>query len=386
MKNKPKFTHKKKLAVALMLVSTSALAWCPPHLYRHLRVLPHFESAKATLNGLITTWDATLQAQMASDNERLLSAIHVFTKQKALSTQDNNTAIKNNMQSVATAMNVMQTANQVKDAAYTYGAQFGQGYDPCGTLTTRQIIVGANAVAQEEASARAVTEVHAGSGKVGDPAQVQNNMIADHQQNYCTAEQAKSGLCASAGPMAGKNLSFAVFNEEAKDGDDTYKAKNSFINNLVGLPTNAIPKEIGGTPAGQAAQLASMEKDAVYSIPVTILKEIQMSKTPSGDHVNAGISTMGLLEREVGKYAGNNTNYENWTKVMAAQNEHGVLIELLKVKSLNLALLSKQYRQQELMEAGLASLVASTAKQNQVQKAKDSQQNASSTNISGAIK
>ena len=95
---------------------------------------------------------------------------------------------------------------------------------------------------------------------------------------------------------------------------------------------------------------------------------------------------MGLFEREVGKYAGNNVNYENWNKVMAAQNEHGVLIELLKVKSLNLALLSKQYRQQELMEAGLASLVASTAKQNQVQKAKDSQQNASSTNISGAIK
>ena len=219
----------------------------------------------------------------------------------------------------------------------------------------------------------------------GDPAQIQNSMIADHQQNYCTAEQAKSGLCASAGPMAGKNLNFAVFNEEAKDGDDIYKAKNSFINNLVGLPTNAIPKEIGGTPAGQAAQLASMEKDAVYSIPIAILKEIQMGKTSTAKGVNVGISSMALLSKEVSKYGGNSTNYDAWNKVISGQNEHGLMIEILKIDALNLAMLGKQYRQQQMMEAGLASLVASIAKQNQLNKVKSSQQTASETNISGAI-
>ena len=61
------------------------------------------------------------------------------------------------------------------------------------------------------------------------------------------------------------------------------------------------------------------------------------------------------------------------------------MIEILKIDALNLAMLGKQYRQQQMMEAGLASLVASTAKQNQLNKVKSSQQTASETNISGAI-
>ena len=154
---------------------------------------------------------------------------------------------------------------------------------------------------------------------------------------------------------------------------------------MVGLPTNAIPKEIGGTPAGQAAQLASMEKDAVYSIPIAILKEIQMGKTSTAKGVNVGISSMALLSKEVSKYGGNSTNYDAWNKVISGQNEHGLMIEILKIDALNLAMLGKQYRQQQMMEAGLASLVASTAKQNQLNKVKSSQQTASETNISGAI-
>jgi hypothetical protein len=43
---------------------------------------------------------------------------------------------------------------------------------------------------------------------------------------------------------------------------------------------------------------------------------------------------------------------------MAAQNERGALVELLKIKALDLAIQEKQYRQYESMEAQLASLVS----------------------------
>lgn len=377
--------NKIKVAVVLAIVSTPALAWwCPP--YFNEWVTPVFNSARATLKGLVNSWDRTLQAELKYENERLLSALNVFVKQKALATQDNNNALKNTMQATASAMNMIQKSDQIKEAAYTYGPQFGQGYDPCGVLTTRTVIVGASDESRNAASIRATTEVYAGSGKASDPAVAQEQMIKDHQEKYCTSAQVSSGLCSKEGALSGKNLTFATFLEESKDGGDIYNAKTSFINNIVGLPTRTIPKELGDTPAGQAALMASMEKDSLYSIPISILKEIQMDRTPTGDEVNVGTSPMALMKTEVERYTGNSANYDAWIKVMSTQNEHGALIELLKVKALNLALLSKQYKQQQMMEAGLAAAVASSVKQNQIERSQSGQETASGTNISGAIK
>ncbi|MNH37109.1 hypothetical protein D3C79_979700 [compost metagenome] len=61
---------------------------------------------------------------------------------------------------------------------------------------------------------------------------------------------------------------------------------------------------------------------------------------------------------EVKRYSGNTPQYDSWARVMSAQNERGALIEILKIKALDLAIQEKQYRQYESMEAQLASLVS----------------------------
>jgi len=73
--------------------------------------------------------------------------------------------------------------------------------------------------------------------------------------------------------------------------------------------------------------------------------------------------------------------------VMSAQNERGALVELLKVKALDLAIQEKQYRQYERMEAQLAALVAlevqSSGSQNQTAVAAE---RAAKQNVTNAIK
>ena len=64
------------------------------------------------------------------------------------------------------------------------------------------------------------------------------------------------------------------------------------------------------------------------------------------------------FRNEVKRYSGNTAEYDSWARVMAAQNERGALVELLKIKALDLAIQEKQYRQYESMEAQLASLVS----------------------------
>ena len=65
-----------------------------------------------------------------------------------------------------------------------------------------------------------------------------------------------------------------------------------------------------------------------------------------------------LIKNEVNRYAGNSTEYEAWSRTMTSQNDRGALVELLKIKALELAIQAREYRQYEMMEAQLASLTA----------------------------
>jgi hypothetical protein len=68
-----------------------------------------------------------------------------------------------------------------------------------------------------------------------------------------------------------------------------------------------------------------------------------------------------LMSNEVKRYSGNSDDYTAWTKSLASQNERGVLVEVLKVKSLDLAQKARIYKQYETIEAQLASLTAMQA-------------------------
>ena len=88
-------------------------------------------------------------------------------------------------------------------------------------------------------------------------------------------------------------------------------------------------------------------------------KELQIEYSGiESSHSGSDIPMAVRVDREVKRYLGNTPEYQSWTKTMAGQNSRGLLVEMLKVKALDLVLLERQYRQYERMEANLATMVA----------------------------
>ena len=347
------------LATGLMFLSGTALGqFCPPPYFNEW-VKPTFTAATNTLNTLIHTWDSTFALELKTENEMLMSAMSVLVKQQAVTSNQIATTQHNTMQTIATAIGMLSKQEAIKKARLDYGGEFGQGYNPCGVLAGRRVLSDVAEGVKEESATRSSTEVYASSGRLMSPAVVQDAMLSDHAKNFCTSNQKDSGLCDVVGSMAGKDLTVSTLFEFAAEGSPMYNAKVAFINNIVGLPVDPIPKEAGGTAAGQSAMLAKMNKDAVVSIAISSLKSIQLHYSAiNTGHTNTGVSEAQLLDNEVKRYSGDSGEYDAWTKVMSAQTDRGALVELLKVKSLNLALLAREYEQNEKIEANLAALVA----------------------------
>ena len=119
-----------KFLAALMLCGASAPAfayYCPPQ-YQNTWVLPMFQNSTLVMNSALNTVDAQLQALLKYNNERVLSALSVLTKQKALSgniVADNE---RKTAQQVASGLKTLSNFKQVTEAKLNYGPEFGQGY------------------------------------------------------------------------------------------------------------------------------------------------------------------------------------------------------------------------------------------------------------------
>lgn len=343
---------------SLFLTSTVAYSfYCPPQ-YQEDSVLPQFANAELVLKAAVSAVDAALSSQLELNGQRLQSAIAILTKQKAVAGNQVAEGSRTAAQMTATALNVLAQTERVKQARFDYGGEFGQGFSPCKVYAGRQIIANRDAELTEERSQRVLTEIHAAPGRYADPIQTQAEQVAAHQ-DFCTQDQVTSGLCKTIGSLPGADLTVGTLFTPAMEGEKLYNAKVAFINNAVGLTDGPVPQGAGQSPAAASYALAKARKDALISPALTSLKEIQLDY--SGVDTAHGGKDLPLavhFQNEVKRYAGNSLEYDAWTKVMSAQNERGAMVELLKVKSLDLAIQEKQYRQYERMEAQLAVLVA----------------------------
>ena len=75
--------------------------------------------------------DAALSAQLWFQSERLISAVAILTKQKAVSANQISDGLRNTNQNIAVSLNALSQADRVKKARFEYGGDFGQGYSPC---------------------------------------------------------------------------------------------------------------------------------------------------------------------------------------------------------------------------------------------------------------
>ncbi|MBK4987425.1 MULTISPECIES: hypothetical protein [Pseudomonas] len=352
-------SRKWKLSLGASLALTSTLAWayCPPQ-YQETVVSPAFTAATQALNAAVTAVDASLSALLETESQRLTSAIAVLTKQKALSANTMAEAGRNSALQTANALNVLAQTDRVKQARFDYGGEFGQGYSPCSVYASRQVISNRDADMAGEVRQRVRSEVAAAPGAYADPIITQAKLL-DERKPFCTQDQVDSGLCKTVGKLPGADLTVATLFEPAVEGEALYKAKVSFVNNVAGLPDGPVPASAARSSASEDYALSKARKDALVSPALASLKAIQLDYSGvEGKETGTDLPLAEHFRTEVKRYSGNSAQYESWARVMAAQNERGALVELLKIKALDLAIQEKQYRQYESMEAQLASLVS----------------------------
>lgn len=356
-----KTLRNRRIAVGVTIAMSSSLAFgffCPPQ-YQENFVQPMFESATEALNEAIQALDASLSSELEMYSQRINSAVAVLTKQKALTANQIADANRAAAQQTATALNVMSQQERVKQARFDFGGEFGQGYQPCTVYAGRNLIANRDAELDQERAVRIQSEVIAAPGRYVDPVAAEQQMAQEHRTYFCTTDQVASGMCDSVGAMPGASVNAATLFQPVMEADAMYRAKVAFVNNAIGMPDAPIPQAAANTPAASDYALAKAQKDALMSPAIASLKQLQLDYTGVDTaHGGSDIPIAVRMDREVKRYLGNTPDYEAWAKVMSGQNQRGLLVEMLKVKALDLALLEKQYRQYERMEANLATIVA----------------------------
>lgn len=351
--------------ISLLVVAPIVWAVCPPQFIEQM-VIPGFATATGTLTGAVATVDGALSGILTTESQRLTSAIAVLTKQKALMANQLSQANHNVAQVTAAGLNTLAQNQRIQQAAFDYSGTFGQGYSPCALTATRMAITDRVSAVQQDLPSRIQAEILAAPGHYADTVSAQQQELANHQP-FCTADQAASGLCkmgtatSSGGQsLAGADLTVATLFTPSMEDETLYTAKTSFINNVVGLPDGALPPGASVNSASVATyELAKAKKDAITSPALAALEAIKLDY--SGISTGEGGSDLPLAtyyDNEVKRYGGNSPESTRWASVLSAQNEHGMLIELLKIKALDLSMEGRTYRQDEHMEAMLAALVA----------------------------
>lgn len=382
---KGRWSRQAVVGACMALSAVQASASCPPQ-YQPAMSLPQFSLSTLAEKAAVWAADAWAAAQVELTSERYSSAVAVLTKQKAVAANQIADSSRTSAQQVANGLSILAQTERVKQARLNFGGEFGQGFSPCKVYSTRQVISSRDADMGTERRARVTSEVLAAPGRYVDPVQGQRALIQAHK-DYCTKDQADSGLC-TLGTMPGASLTVSTLFEPAMEGEKLYDAKVAFVNNVVGVPDGPVPTAAGMTPATAAYSLAKARKDALISPAIAALKEIQLDYSGvTGSETGKDIPLAVHFRNEVKRYSGNSTEYDAWARVMAGQTERGALVELLKVKALDLAILEKQYRQYERMEAQLAALVAlevqASGSQGQTGAAAD---RAAKQNVTNAIK
>jgi hypothetical protein len=346
---------------AFLWIAQSAQALiCPPQ-YEDDMVSPMFTASKEAHNAAIESMDETLGQTLSDGKDQVVSAVAVLTKQKALAANQIADAMRVSHQQVATSLQAMAVNDRVKKAQMKYSAEFGQGYDPCKVLSTRTNIMTRMEDMRDERTGRVATEVRAASGKFAKPTEAQKDAIEENKP-FCTQDQVDSGLCERVGQYQGASANAGTLFAPAAEGEDLYAAKVAFVNNIIGLPDGEISPDVGKTPLGAEYMMAKAKKDARLSVATTILKQIQLEHSSvTGAHTGQDLPLAEHFDNEVKRYSGDSDDYLDWSTSLAAQDQRGVLVEILKVKALDLALQHRQYEQVSQMEAALASLVASEA-------------------------
>ncbi len=348
---------KSVVALALAGSATGAYAWGCPAVADSI-----WGTSVTGVQGAVMSAIAAMQRAMDAlktyNTQRLQGAVKVITAQTNAST---NNSIQMAMSAKQARANLdVEIANRkaVMQTIADYSPETGQGFDPCGELQRSKNVAVAVGEAASDMQEKVIREIDAAPGRfVLDRGAVVADRFRQAKAIYCTADEARAGLCAAAGPMAGKDLDAGNFFASAPAGSDQDKAKSALLNHLFGVPHMALSKEAANTPSGQAYFEQKRQQDAIASVSQASLKSIQSWTTSRGGAGPDSQSVMDALSAKVNTYAGG-ANHDAWAKTLASQSERGLLVSLARMMATDLYMQNLRYQSAEREEAIVAARLA----------------------------
>lgn len=337
-------TAKVGMAVSLQTITAAIVS-------NYSKVMSFFDVQMAAM-------DAALAAAFKLENESIVSAMKVLTKQSSVSA---NMVAENIVKSAQTEAAFEQAEKQkqrIIDANENHGVA-AQGYKVCTVLSQRKQVEKTVQNNKKSVPDLVSNTIYAQPGAYGNPYLVQQEMNSNHSAKYCTPEQAASGYCDRVTEEAGWDMQMSTLFTPTVEGSTVFDAQNALINNMVGLPDTAIPKSMQGTPMASRYLDAKQNKDALISPALYSLKSIQaefagISTTDSATK----ISPIRAIDEQVKRYLGSGKEYLEWNKVLVGASEPGVMKEILQIQALELYLKVRQYHQYEREEMLVAGNVA----------------------------
>ena len=358
-----------KLAKALSAITISCFAlnshagcyWC----FNPASIAASVGIDVGTIASAAVAADASIAMSILYNTQRLLSAESTKVKGKALGGNDTSRTVADAQHMIAQGMVAAITQKRIAAAATNYSAEFGQGYEPCKDIANRGAI--SEAMGQESSQTKDITRTFYGApGRMGDRITAATQRRNDFEP-FCTEELIEKGFPCSIGRAGGGNkeneclaLDASNILNDRDTGDMSYHAVKFIADTLIGDPAPKLAKGAAGNPATNAAMQTYLTQSAIDSTAQASLAALMAETTVDSDHADdpEGLSLHARLKKEASKYAGAGEEALKWARVMAQQKEHGLLIELLKAKAFDLALMERQYRQYERIESMLAALVA----------------------------
>jgi hypothetical protein len=363
MMNSMSLRQKKVVAGAVLLcVTGKAAAYGCPAVMDPVWIASVVSGISSLTNGVLGMV-YKINSQNTQNEQRLISALKVQTKQIAASAEKESANTMQVMQAVASSMVAQDTAIQVQKTMENFGTSTGQGYDPCGEQNKSRSVTGGYQMTMNVSGA--VRGMDTGPGVYKDRAQTLASRLNEHKQLFCTQGEKDAGLCAAVGALPGASLQFSTMFKSSDLSDNTTKAKDAFVNHVFGLPDQPIAPEKSKTPEGLAAMRDKMMLDGFRSIGATSLKSVQAmyvadASASNGTNNNGGAPVQGFadaLSAKVDQYTGGN-DYPRWEQSLTVQSERGLLVNLAKMAATKLYATSVEYDQFERMEANLAALLA----------------------------
>ena len=239
-------------------------------------------TAENAIKRALNTYDAQMTKSLETHEGAIMGALAILTKQKEITADYVSVSEDKANQVLATVMGETSKMDAIKEVIENNSAR-GQGHNPCLVAAEQKELAGAVEESDAGVYGAVRQEISAAPGKyaIRDKIVAQRTVI--HDANYCTADQAASGLCSRAAPRAAKSLKAQTLFTPSTAGDTAHEDKVAFINNFVGFPAQPL-STTQATTVGGTSYLSNVHRlNAIRSPAMTALKQIQAEYTAYED-------------------------------------------------------------------------------------------------------